>query len=68
MIDSMDNAAQFLNHTDYMGKSHKAHNVDHPLLDDAFGRHLTDILSSNVVASGDLDSRKGALDVMITDI
>ena len=67
MIGSMGNAAQFLDHIDYMGKSHKPRNVDRVLFD-TFARHLTDKMSSSGVASGDVDSWEGALDVMITAI
>ena len=63
----LGNAAQFLDHIDYMGKSHKPRNVDRVLFD-TFARHLTDKMSSSGVASGDVDSWKGALDVMITAI
>ena len=67
MIKSMDDAAKFQGHIEYMGHSHKPRNVDRAMFD-AFAGFLTDILSSKGVAAGEIDSWKGALNTMIIAI
>ena len=67
MIKSMNDAAAFQGHIEYMGHSHKPRNVDRAMFD-AFAGFLTDILSSKGVAAGDIASWKGALNTMITAI
>ena len=54
MIKSMDDAAKFKGHIEYMGHSPKPRNVDRAMFD-AFAGFLTDILSSKGVAAGEID-------------
>ena len=67
MISSMDDAAKFQGHIEYMGHSHKPRNVDRAMFD-AFAGYLTALMSSKGVAAGDVESWKAALNTMITAI
>lgn len=67
MISTMDNTLQILGQIQYMGHSHKPRAVERSLFE-AFARYLIDILGSKGVATDDLDSWRGTLQILINGI